>query len=74
MARKEALMGVKAVDAQLDYNILLGRSFMYSIKYVTPSLFQVMMFPYNGKVVTIDQLTYHVLDAKGSLNNTISRL
>lgn len=33
-----------------------------------------MMFPHNEKVVTINQLTYHELGAKGSLDNFNSKL
>ena len=47
---------------------------MYAMKFVTSSLFQVMMFPHNGKVVTIDQLTYHEPSIKGPPDNIISQL
>ena len=74
LAGKQTLIHIKVVDAQPDYDILLGQSFMYSMKDVTLSLFQVMMFPHNLKVVTIDQLTYNEPGAKGPPNNIISEL
>ena len=43
------------VDASLDYNILLGRNWMYNMQAVASSLFRVVCFPLNGKIVTIDQ-------------------
>ena len=46
------------VDAPLDYNILLGRNWMYSMEAVDSSLFRVMCFPFNGKIVTIDQTSF----------------
>lgn len=47
---------------------------MYATKVVASSLYQVIMFPHNNKVVTIYQLIYHEPGAKGSLDNIISRL
>ena len=49
---------VEVVDAQIDYNILLGRSYMYTMKVVS-YIFCIMMFPFNRKVVTLDQLNYY---------------
>ena len=46
---------VEVVDALLDYNILLGRNWMYNMQFVASSLFQVVYFPLDGKIVTIDQ-------------------
>ena len=46
------------VDAPLDYNLLLGRNWMYSMQSVASSLFYVVCFPHNGKIVTIDQTTF----------------
>ena len=53
-AGRKTLMDVEFFDAQVDYTILLGRSFMYSMKDLASSLLRVMMFPKNRKVITID--------------------
>jgi len=54
------LIDIEVVDAPLNYNILPGRSYMYAMKKAVASLvFCTMMFPYEGKVVTIEQLTYY---------------
>ena len=45
---------VEVVDAPLHYNLLLGRNWMYSMQAVASSLFRVVCFPFNGKIVTID--------------------
>lgn len=58
-ADKTILTDKEVLDAQLDYNILLGRSYMYEMKAVTSSVFRVMIFPHDRKIVTIDQLTYY---------------
>ena len=51
---KTVAIEVEVVDAPLDYNILLGRNCMYSMQAVSSSLFRVVCFPFNGKIVTID--------------------
>ena len=55
---KTMAIEVKVVDAPLDYNLLLGRNWMYSMQVVSYSLFCVVCFPHNKKIVTIDQLTF----------------
>lgn len=57
---------VKVVDAPLDYNILLGRSWYYAMTAVVSSVFRLVKFPHNGKIVTIDQLTYFSCDPASS--------
>ena len=56
---ENVMINVKVIDDQLDYNILLGRSYMYAMKAVASSMFHTMMFPFNGKLVTLDQLSYY---------------
>jgi hypothetical protein len=49
---------VEVVDAPLDYNLLLGRIWLYSMIFVTSSMFICVQFPHQAKIVTIDQLDY----------------
>ena len=53
------LIDIKVLDAQLDYNILLEWSYMYAMSSIASSVFQIMMFPHEDLIITIDQLTYH---------------
>ena len=53
------LIDIEVVNAQLDYNLLLGRSYMYAVRSVASTVFCLMMFPHKGKIVMVDQLTYH---------------
>ena len=46
------------VDAPLDYNLLLGRNWMYSMQAIASSLFHIVCFPHNEKIVMIDQMTF----------------
>ena len=45
---------VKVVDAPLDYNLLLGRNWIYNMEVIASSLFRVVCFYLDGKVVTMD--------------------
>jgi hypothetical protein len=49
---------VEVVDAPLDYNLLLGRSWTYSMHAVVATVFRLLLFPHEGRIVTIDQLSF----------------
>ena len=46
------------VQVPLDFNMLLGHDYVYAMKFVVSTLFRVMYFPHDGKIVTIDQLSF----------------
>jgi hypothetical protein len=48
---------VEVFDAHLDYNLLLGRSWTYAMQIVVATVFWVLLFPHEGQIVTIDQLS-----------------
>ena len=52
---KTIAIKVEVVDAPLEYNLLLGRNWMYSMQAVSSSIFQVIFFPFNGNIFTIDK-------------------
>ena len=62
---------VEVVDAPLDYNLLLGQNWMYSMQAVASSLFRVVCFPFNGKIVTIDQTSFKNPSVNASLGASI---
>jgi hypothetical protein len=49
---------VDVFDAPLDYNLLLGSSWIDSMRIVVSTLFWIVRFPHQGKVVTVDQLAF----------------
>jgi hypothetical protein len=55
---KTVSVEVEVVDATLDYNFLLGHTWLYAMKVVASTFFHVVRFPHQGKIVTIDQLDY----------------
>jgi hypothetical protein len=49
---------VEVVDAPLNYNLLLGRSWTYCHASCGCYSFRVLLFPHEGQIVTIDQLSF----------------
>jgi hypothetical protein len=68
---KTVTVDVKVVDAPLDYNLLLGRSWFYTMTVITSSMFRCVQFPHQGKIVTIDQPDFYTLDARIPATNNI---
>ena len=52
-------LDVEVVDALIDYNLLLGRSWTYAMEVVPSYYFRCIKFFHEGKVVTIDQLSFY---------------
>jgi hypothetical protein len=50
------LVDVIVVQGPLDFNMLIGCDYVYAMDFVVSMLFQVMHFPHNGSIVTINQL------------------
>jgi len=46
------------VQGHLDFNILLGRDYVYVMGVLVSSLFRVMFFPHDKNIVIIDQPTF----------------
>ena len=55
---KAVSIEVEVIDAPLDYNLLLGRNWTYAMSAIASAIFRVVVFPHEGKLVTIDQLDY----------------
>jgi hypothetical protein len=68
---KTVTVDVEVVDAPLDYNLLLGRSWFYAMNFVASLVFRCVQFPHQGKIVTIDQLDFCTTDARAPTTNNI---
>ena len=55
---KRVNVEVEVIDAPIDYNLLLGRSWTYAMEVVPSSYFRCIKFLHEGKLVTIDQLSF----------------
>ena len=50
LTRKTIHLNMMVVQGPLDYNLLLGHDYIYSMGAIVSSLFQVMCFPYEGRM------------------------
>ena len=55
---KTICIDVMVVQGPLDFNLLLGHDYFYAMKVVVSTLFRVIHFPHDGKIVTIYQLSF----------------
>jgi hypothetical protein len=55
---KIVFIDVMVVRDPLDFDLLLVRDYVYSMKAIVSTLFRVIYFPHNGRIVTIDQLSF----------------
>src|SRR3984885_12032324 len=53
LRRKTIDMNVMVVQGPLDYNLLLGRDYIYCMGAIVSSLFRVMCFPHEGRMVKL---------------------
>jgi hypothetical protein len=58
---------VEVFDTPLDYNLLLGHSWIDSMRVVVSTLFCVVRFPHQGKVFIVDQLAF--FNSNGRIGN-----
>jgi hypothetical protein len=68
---KTILIDIEVIDAPLDYNILFGRSYMYAMKEVASFVFRTMMFPHNGKIITINQVSHYEPNPSANIDNIL---
>ena len=51
-------MDMMVVPGPLDFNFLLGRDYTYAMGALVSSLFRVVCFPHEGRIATIDQVSF----------------
>jgi hypothetical protein len=68
---KTILIDIEFIDAPLDQNILLSRSYMYAMKVMVSFVFHTMMFPHNGKIVTINQVSHYEPNPSSNIDNIL---
>jgi hypothetical protein len=67
---KIVFIDVMVVQDPLDFTLLLGRDYVYAMKAIVSTLFCVISFPHDGRIVTIDQLSFINPDWITSLNGS----
>jgi hypothetical protein len=58
LSGKKMEVDFEVVDVPLDYNLLLGNNWTYAMTVVVSSILHTLCFPHEGKIVTIDQLSF----------------
>jgi hypothetical protein len=73
---KTVFIDVMVVQDSLDFSLLLGRDYVYAMKAIVSTLFRVISFPHDGRVVTVDQLSFidpaWIASLNGSCMQTVS--
>jgi hypothetical protein len=73
---KTVFIDIMVVRDPLDFSLLLGRDYVYAMKAIVSTLFCVISFPHDGRIVTIDQLSFigpdWVTSLSGSYMQTVS--
>ena len=55
---KTILFEFMVIEDPLDFNMLLGRDYVYSMQAVVSTFFRVMYFNYGEEIITIDRLDF----------------
>jgi len=58
LGRKIVYLNVMVVPGPLDFNLLLERDYVYGMGAIVSTLFRVMCFPHEGRIITVDQLSF----------------
>jgi hypothetical protein len=73
---KTIFIDVMVVRDPLDFSLLLGQDYVYAMKAIVSTFFHVIYFPHDGRIVTIDQLSFispnWVTSLSGSYMQTVS--
>ena len=62
LAGKTVTVDVEVVDRKLDYNLLLGHSWTYAMTAIISTVFCIIQFPLDGKVIIVDQFSFYTPD------------
>ena len=57
---------VKVIGGNLDYNILLGRPWIYAMATVVSTYFRKFAFPFQGGIIIINQLTFFLNNSQAT--------
>ena len=68
---KTVTIDVEVIDDPLDYNLLLGGTWFYAMKAVASIVFRLLSFPYQGKIITINQLDFCTPNLRPQANSSV---
>ena len=61
---KTVNVDVEVIDRPLDYNILLGRPWVYAMTAIVSTYFIMVDFPHKGTIIVINQLSFFSSDSQ----------
>ena len=67
---KTVPIDVEVIDAPLDYNLLLGRTWFYAMKAMASTVFRLLSYPHQGKIITVNQLDFCTPDLRPQANSS----
>jgi hypothetical protein len=71
---KTIFINVMVVRDPLYFSLLLGQDYFYAMKALVSTLFRVIYFPHDGRIVTIDQLSFIDPDWVTSLSGSYMQI
>jgi hypothetical protein len=79
---KIVFIDVMVFQDPLDFDLLIGQNYFYAMKAIVSTLFRVIYFPHDGRIVAIDQLSFvgpdltikSMTSLNGSYMHTVSPL
>jgi hypothetical protein len=73
---KTVFIDVMVVQDPLDFSLLLGRDYVYAMKAIVSTLFHVIYFPHDERIMNVDQLSFidpnWIASLNGSYMQTVS--
>jgi hypothetical protein len=71
---KTVFIDIMVVQDPLDFTLLLRQDYIYAMKVIVSTLFHVISFPHDGRVATVDQLSFIDPDWIASLNGSYMQM
>jgi hypothetical protein len=62
---------VEVIDTPLEYNMLLGSTWFYQMTAFVSSIFKVLCFPHQGKIMMIYQLEFYTPDLGSNVRSNV---
>jgi hypothetical protein len=64
-------VAMEVINAPLEYNLLLGCTWLSEMNVVFSSVFSILIFPHQGKIVMIDQLAFYTLELGSNIRSNV---
>jgi hypothetical protein len=74
LSGKIVFIDVMVVQDPLYFTLFLGQDYFYAMKDIMSSIFRVIHFPHDGRILTIDQLSFIEPDWMTSLNGSYMQM